>query len=616
MEGRHHTRPNKPLTIWIVNADDLGHAVIGEIKTPVHLVQMSDSTGALERFQSDRPALVICGVDRDGGRFNPMFLLAARRKVPVIVAASTKEAIGLVEGVSHFIDRRAIKSIAALSQKLLEDPEFIPKNLASYPPPPRASDLGKNGPLGVKVTKAQMVSASAEPQNGARDAATDIIPSTSNAVVHPEAHMVPVSDLAAQLVVQSQSLKALRDRVNALEDYTRTSVSDNGKFINAVAAESATFYSELKESIATASAKNSRAIDTIRTMLNDAAAALPPADRQLNALQTAIDDVKAEGVERQSNFEFRIDALVQQITKLESDPPPAAYSTGIGNAQAEVLSADFDKRIAEIERTLTHLQSSSGNVSGKAGFTEEFEDLWNTQTTLNDLQKRVQMLEQSSSAPAGKRPSIATGGLTTDNAVIKTLDELKRIQVSLKNHIAAIDQRFSGLETMVTELERRTEVIAKIPQAQFSTFVERLGEMESALNHLKESFESQTGDSGLHSRSAVSIPEWESLEIRLKQLEMLMRDFEHAMDVKTLLDESELRADSSPPSQPPQKGTIRAWKKEVNKPEDVVQRSIFNAKSSAPPTRDEYDFERFKRDTGKVTLIGVESPKTNGSNNK
>ncbi len=584
MDGNHKEDVSQVLTVLAVNADEFCTILDNREEGRLKIVKVSDFSTAMRRFHLNSPALVICGIDENAGEFNLLFRLAARTNIPVIVVANSKEAVVSLEGIRHIVDRREVEAVVNLAQKLLVNPLFGVHSTDSYPPPPKATDAQNYEPTSQKVSSNSKmpVTNSVSPLELSKgfDVSVEAVESQ---------HKIS-NVFADRLSRQSEMILELQKQLNELTQETRNSVTDNGLFINAVAAEGAEFYAELKSMIKAVAAKSDRTIDEIYAVLKDPSAKMQPADRQIevnmerislsahernsqiDALQAAITNMEGKGTEREFYFQDRIDDLLSQITGLSSVPPKP--DSGIGKGELESLSLEIESRFADIEIAIARLGRSVGAGEHSENFAGQFEDLWDTQIVLKKLESRVKKLEQRSSELVEGRTSASSDAVPkSDN--LEEIEELKKAQLSIKNHLAGMDRRFSAFEAALTELEQQSKALSKSPQTIIASFEERLSGLESKLSKTeplldtnnKKDDQTKTGtNAGLL-----------SLEIRFQQMEAMMKELEKTIKKDTMVQHSIRKTSSVPPA--------------ANR-EPI---------STIPPI-----------DSARATLIGVDAPKTKG----
>ena len=581
-----------PPVILMVRADALSLAIDNGLKIKVKIVHAKDPHSALNSFESERPSLIVCNVDEKGNRYNSLFRRAADRGVPVIALATTDEAVEAVENVSHFLDRRAERAIITLSQRLLDDPSFVPESLSSYPPPPKSGEIDTDGRGGGSASR------STRSVNLSAAMAGKPLPQKKTEKGTGEDWY---SGSLAQL---GMATAALKKRVDALEAHTRTELLDNGNFINAVAAENAAFYEELKETIRQVAENAHRSTDALRDTLNELLKALPLSDSdqeskleelrqslskrdsKLDALQHALETVEARGTARESDFREQIDALVSQITRISSTPP----SPDAGNVSVEELIADYESRFAEIEIAVSRLEKPGTRAPASESFTSEFEELWDTQLIIKQLQGRVSTLE---SKVKGDRLSTEATGTASDGIpsdVSETIEFLKHRLVEMNERVVRTEATLSG------KLEHLQETQIDV--------IKRLHAIENGSKGFAQPYDEKEG--------AVGGYRYENIVERLARMEAFLAGWEGAQggpDQSPDLERSD-DSDAARDTLKSIKGTIRNWSTTPPpKGDNVVQRSIIKT-SSAPPAENSNssDSGAPKKISENPTMIGMESP--------
>lgn len=493
----------KKQCVLLVSVNDLVSVLDDHLSDRIRIILADDSSQAEASLAREEPVLVIVGLDDYGQRLNPFIRTVAQQDIPLIAVARSEKILDEVDGLSWSVDRNRHGAVVSLAARILDDPTYVPNNPTFYPPPPKvAGEVHRTSNTNIQPVKIVSVGPNRPTPTPPGPLGDPLIQRLERDIM--SAFKEAIDESTVKFKKQALLLVELQKRIEVLEQRAEGMHSDLGELIDAVAQEGVTFQAEIKEKITaltvrsnsvgselaelidSVSSNNSKSIEEVRAALNGLISQLrtylptgnhvvvPSAsggnpDADIDALQTAIACVEAQGSDRERSLQTKIDELVEQITKLSSAPPPPSYTASMDEGTTQELVAAFEKRFDALESSVDVLRKTQPGTGNGADFTSEFEVLWGTQAILNKLQQRVGELENR---------------LNGQGRTWVTADELRvitRAQTVDSKRLDAMRNKLETVDATVSDLEHRTEVIARAPQAQFAAFESKIAAYESRL---------------------------------------------------------------------------------------------------------------------------------------
>ncbi len=131
--GAAHAWEATAKTILVMGAGELRVPLmeaLGEGVTIAAAEGLKDGNEAMDRLN---PKLLICALDRESWEIIPLLHNARQHQTPILAVAYSQDAVLPAYSLEWAVDRARQDAVAAIAERLLDDPAFVPDESMHYP---------------------------------------------------------------------------------------------------------------------------------------------------------------------------------------------------------------------------------------------------------------------------------------------------------------------------------------------------------------------------------------------------------------------------------------------------------------------------------------------------